>query len=75
MFSLRVIALRVNGVYGLANVILRAGSVNITAPLANDNVYAQEYKLARAVTHPSYNKPQNANDIGLVKTSTVIKFT
>ncbi|KAG5679194.1 hypothetical protein PVAND_008781 [Polypedilum vanderplanki] len=61
--------------YGMANVIMRAGSQNITAPLASDTVYAEEYKLIEAVHHEKYNNPQNANDIGIVKTSTYIRFT
>ncbi|KAG5679195.1 hypothetical protein PVAND_008782 [Polypedilum vanderplanki] len=65
----------INDIYGISNVIMRVGSFNITAPLEADTVYAEEYLLESAVHHENYNNPQNANDIGIVKTSNYIRFT
>jgi secreted trypsin-like serine protease len=53
---------------------VHVGRYNITAPLSQDTIYAAKYGISNAIVHNGYNSENNNNDIGLIKTSSYIKF-
>lgn len=55
-------------------ILAHVGRYNISKGVIDDTIYSAAYSLSQAIVHNNYNYETGANDIGLVKTSTYIKF-
>ena len=56
------------------NILVHVGRHNITAAINSDTIYSATYSIGSVIVHNGYNSETNANDIGLVKTSSYMKF-
>lgn len=56
-------------------VTVEVGRYNITELCTDDTIYAASYGISHAIVHSGYNSASNAHDIGLVRTSSYIKFS
>lgn len=55
-------------------VTIEVGRHNIAATSSSDTIYSASYRIANAIIHKSYNEENNANDIGLVKSASYIRY-
>lgn len=56
------------------NILAHVGRYNVTKETNADTIYSASYYIASALVHNAYNSDTNANDIGLVRTSSYIQF-
>lgn len=55
-------------------VTIEVGRHNITASVLDDTIYSGSYGIDYAIVHTGYNEETNANDIGLVRSTSYIRF-
>lgn len=80
LVSQRAILTAAHCIYAIANdyswnVEVHVGRYNVTAPLNGDTIFSATYGIASAVVHNAYDSETNNNDIGIIKTTTYMKFT